>query len=493
MKVLLINPPCQYMLRGDVPAVVMDETGAYPPLGLLYVAAHAETVADVEVSVMDCGPQGVTHADLGEEIRRRCPDVVGIQVMTFTLIDAMKVAQAVKAVCPETPVVFGGPHATIFPHETLALPAVDYVVCGEGEYHFANLLMAIRDGKVPPSISGLVCNGVQEAGVSLEYIEDLDQLPRPARHLLPLDIYTSPMAKRNPVTTMMSSRGCSGKCTFCDRPQMGKRFRKRSAKSVVDEMEHCVRDLGISEIIFYDDTFTLDRKRVLEICDLIDARKLKVHWDIRARVDTVTPEMLARLRRAGCYRIHYGVESGSPIIQKTIKKYLKLDRVREVFKQSRKLGIETLGYFMIGLPGEDEQELQKTLDMMCSIPMDYAHIAVLTPYPGTPIYYDGLACGLYDQDFWREYAANPTADFVPRSWTEYFTEEQLQAKLVEAYKRFYFRPSYILRRLTKVRSLGELFGKGRLGLKMFSSMVLGADKKKTRQADKTDRQGSMPA
>jgi radical SAM superfamily enzyme YgiQ (UPF0313 family) len=459
------------MLRGAVPPVVEDETGFFPPLGLLYVAAHARTVSEVNVSLLDCEAQCVDYDTLDQVIRDHRPDLIGVQVMTFTLLDAIKTAEAAKRVAPSCPIVFGGPHATIFPSETISLPQVDYVIQGEGEYPFAALVEALRDHRPVHDIAGVLTKDRPVEAFGLKHIEDLDALKSPARDLLPIEVYRSAMARRNPVTTMMSSRGCPGQCTFCDRPQMGKIFRKRSAQSVVDEMEHCVRDLGIREIVFYDDTFTIDQRRVLEICDLIQRRGLRACWDIRARADTMTPEMLAALRRAGCYRIHYGVESGSPSTQKRIQKHLNLDRVREVFAATRKVGIETLGYFMIGLPGETERELRQTLDLMCSLKMDYAHIAMLTPYPGTRIYATGLADGVYDRDFWREYAKNPTPDFTPLSWTEHFTQDELQTHLRDAYRRFYFRPRYVLQRAVRVRSLRELLSKAGLGFKMFRGML----------------------
>jgi len=292
----------------------------------------------------------------------------------------------------------------------------------------------------------------------------------PARHLIDTDRYTTPMSVSRRITTMMSSRGCPGKCVFCDRPQMGRKFRKRSAQSVVDEMAYCVNELGISEIKFYDDTFTIDKKRVLEICDLLIEKGLKVVWEIRARVDTMTPEMITRLRQAGCCRIHYGVETGSPRLQKLLRKNLDLQKVSEIFKLTCDAGIETLGYFMIGLPEETGIEMQQTVEMIGSIPMDYVHIGIFTPYPGTDIYRQAIDNGFYEKDYWKEFAADPKPGFTPMYWNEHFSDDELFRKMKKLYAGFYSRPGYIIKRLMKIRSLDELIRKAGLGIKLIKEV-----------------------
>jgi radical SAM superfamily enzyme YgiQ (UPF0313 family) len=475
MKVLLVNPPTDHIIRESLPPVVEDSTGCYPPLGLLYVAAYAEGVAGCEVRVMDCQAERIGCAGLEARIREFGPDVVGIQAMTFTLIDALAVARAAKRANGACFVVMGGPHPTLYPGETAQLPDVDCVVAGEGEFPFEALLTALGSGRAVDGIPGVVTRrGVasgRPAG-AIQHIRDLDQLKRPARHLLNPALYSSPLATEHQVTTMMSSRGCPGKCIFCDRPQMGKVMRKRSAESVVSEMAACVRELGIGEILFYDDTFNIDRARVLEICERIRAAGLKVRWGIRARVDTMTPEVIRSLRQAGCSRISYGVETGSPRLQKLIRKNLDLEQVRAVFAQTRNAGIETLGYFMIGLPTETKAEVDETVALLLSMPMDYAHIAVFTPYPGTSIYRDALARGVYDTDHWGEFARHPGPGFVPRYWNENFTDADLLAILRSAYARFYGRPGYMLRRFGKIRSVRELVSKATLGFKLLREVAV---------------------
>lgn len=474
MNVLLINPPAQNIIRESLPTVVEDCTGVYPPLGLLYVATYAESLPGCHVRILDCQAECVSYNELASIVRSFAPDVVGIQAMTFTMIDVLKVAETVKATAPKAIVVVGGPHPTIYPRETVNLSPVDAVVYGEGEIAFKTILERI-EGPLDNIPSVMTKESAKHTGldISLQYISDLDALKMPSWHLLDLSRYYSPIARSRSVTTMMSSRGCPCRCTFCDRPQMGKVFRKRSARNVFEEMSYCVRKLGVGEIIFYDDTFTIDQKRVLELCDILEHENLQVQWDIRARIDTITPEIIWHLKRAGCVRIHYGVESGSPRIQKVIKKNLNIDQVKDVFLATHKAGIETLGYFMIGLPLETLEDVNMSLDLLVDLKMDFANITVFTPYPGTEIYKQALIDGIYEKDYWQEFARDPSPGFVPKFWNEHFSDKELWKLLKLGYRRFYLRPGYALDRIFRIKSPIELFRKVVLGAKLIREISTG--------------------
>ena len=472
MKILLMTPPEENPLRTSLPPVIEDDTGIFPPLGLLYIAAYVEKIERVSVQVLHCEAEGIDHQKLHETIQTIAPDVVGIQVMTFSLIDATIAARTIRQKYPDTFIVFGGPHPTIYPTESVQIPEVDAVVPGEGEYTFTALVKALLAKQAPENVPGVLTKQKPHLIEPFRHIQNLDELAMPARHLIDTSKYTSPIAIRNPLTTIMSSRGCPGRCIFCDRPQMGKKFRMRSAENVVTEMQYCREELGIGEFLFYDDTFTINKQRVIDICDILIADNLDAFWDIRARIDTVTPEIIKKLKRAGCHRIHYGVESGSPRIQKRLKKNLNLSKVKEVFRMTRKEGIEVLGYFMIGCPDEDTEDLQATIDLIQTLPMDYAHITVLTPYPGTELYQEALKNGFYDNDYWREFALHPSLDFVPKYWNQYFSEEELFRYVKQAYGKFYGRPSYMVKRLLKLRSIDELIRKARLGFKLLKSVYI---------------------
>lgn len=466
MKCLLMTPPTFSIVRESLPSVVDDQANFAPPLGLLHIAAYAESVPNMEVRLVDTNAEQMTWQEIKDFLLDWQPEVVGIQVMTFLLIDAYALARLVRECCPECVIVMGGPHPTIYPKETVNNPFVDYVIYGEGEFAFRDLLICLQEERSSEGIQGVVTKQTDTNTLTLQYIEDLDALLPLPLHLMNFDIYKSVFSPDKRLATLMSSRGCPGRCTFCDRPQMGKRFRKKSAQAVFTEMKRYVEGYNVGEILFYDDTFTIDKQRVLELCDLIQQNGLKVRWDIRARIDTMNPEMISALAQAGCNRIHYGVETGDQGMQKRIQKNLNLDVVRDVVKMTNKAGIETLGYFMLGLPSESPKEVEKTLAFMCSVPFDYAHIAIFTPYPATAVYRQALEQGIYPNDYWRDFAENPKPEFHPEYWNEFYTTEELKQLLTSAYRKFYARPSYLFRRLRQVRSINELYSKAMLGYQL---------------------------
>jgi anaerobic magnesium-protoporphyrin IX monomethyl ester cyclase len=408
MKVLLINPPNHRPIKSVLPEVIEEERGYNPPLGIMYLASYARKHTFHQIELLDCQVEELSYKQIEAEIKRRRPDVVGITVMTFSLIDVLTVVKIVKTINPKIKIVLGGPHAHIFPEETIVLDGVDFLVLGEGEFVFRDLLENINDKRNLKKIKGLVFieNGKIINTGKPDFIENLDALPHPARDLLPISKYSSVLAKRSPVTTMFTSRGCPHRCIFCDRPNLGKKFRARSALNVVEEMEECLK-MGIREFFLYDDTFGVDRQRVLKICDHILKRNLKAGWDIRTRVDTVDEEILRKLKTAGCERIHFGIESGNPEILKTLQKGITIEQARRAFRLTKKIGIETLAYFMIGNPGETKKTAKQTIRLAKELEPDYVHFSVLIPFPATKLYWWGLERGIFKTDFWREFARNP--------------------------------------------------------------------------------------
>ncbi|MEJ2068475.1 MAG: radical SAM protein, partial [Deltaproteobacteria bacterium] len=356
-------------------------------------------------------------------------------------------------------------HANLFPDETINLSGVDYLVLGEGEFAFKELLDNLKSQKRLEKVPGLVIkskvNGVVNTGPH-RVIDDLDDIPFPARNLVPYEKYSSLLTRGRVATTMITSRGCPFKCTFCDRPHLGKKFRARSPQNVVDEMEECV-NMGISEFLIYDDTFTVDKKRVISICDEIVRRKLDIGFDIRARVDTVNADVLRALKRAGCQGIHYGVEAATDKILKVLNKGITIEQVREVFKLTKKHKIPILAYFMIGNPNETRSDIETTFRIMKQLKPDYVHVTIFTPFPGTKIYLDGLRSGMIKNDFWREFAKNPVMGFEIPVWEEYFKRKELYEMIVKVYRDFYLRPSYVLSRIVKIKSRHEFMKKMKAG------------------------------
>jgi len=468
MKILLVNPPTENMLTTEVPTIVEEERGYNPPLGLMYIAAYIEKNTEHIVDILDTEVDEIGYDRLEHEIKKRRPDVVGITTMTFTLIDAILTAKIVKGIDGDIKVIFGGPHVNIYPRETIGIPEIDFLVMGEGEILFTDLIQNIDNKDKLDGIGGLVFKDSEQVIVtgSRELIKDLDSLPFPARHLTSYKKYYSLLAKRSPITTMITSRGCPYNCLFCNRAWLGKIFRARSAGNVVDEMEECI-DLGINEFLIYDDTFTINRKRVIDICADIKERGLDIGWDIRARVDTVDKELLRTMKKSGCERIHYGVESGNQEILNVLRKGITLEQVDWAFELTKKEGISTLAYFMIGSPRETRETILQSINFAKKIDPDFVHFSITTPFPSTDLYKMGLEEGILKNDYWREFAKNPTKDFIPELWIENLTKEKLIELLTLAYKSFYIRPSYVIKRMLRIKSLEELKRKANAGLSVF--------------------------
>lgn len=472
LRVLLINPPRFNELIGKNPAVVEKHRGFNPPLGILQLAGYVEQNTGHHVEVLDTQPRGWDYARLQRELQARDFDVVGITAMTFTLIDVLLTCQAVRYVRPRAKIVLGGPHVHLYPDETINRPEVDFLLQGEGEIAFADFLNKVHRRDLWHSVPGLVYlddhgrvinNGIAPG------TQDLDQLGFPARHKIDISDYTSLLGRDDMITTMFTSRGCPFRCTFCDRPfsPVLSGFRWRSAQHVADEMEMCV-GMGIREALIYDDTFTVRKDRVFELCEEIQKRGLRFRWDVRAHVNTVTPELLRAMADAGCDRVHYGVECGNERMMKMIKKNHTVERVENAFRWTREMGMETLAYFIIGQQTETASDIQDSLDLAKRLAPNYVHFTVFCPYPGTAIYEEGIERGILKRDVWRDFSEDPKPEFELPVWEEIFTRQELREMLVKCYKSFYIRPGYILRSAARIRSRGEFRRKFRAGLSVLS-------------------------
>jgi len=464
MKVLLAYPPTTRALPSILPGEVESSRGAFPPLGILYLASAAAQVPGVEISAVDCPTQGLSAEELAEQVAAKGVDLVGISILSFHLLDALELAQKIKQKSSRTMIIAGGPHAHIYPEETLGLGPFDFVALGEGEDLFRELVSRLSRGESEPQIPGMVSRRRSgKPDLNFRNIPELDRLAFPARKLLPVEKYFSVLSPRWPATTAVSSRGCPYRCIFCDRPHLGKKFRPRSAQNVVLEMQSCA-EMGIREMIFYDDNFTTQRERALEIAEKILQAGLKMSWDIRARVGDLKPEDYRLLRRAGLERIHFGVESGDPKILESLQKKITIEQAREAFKAAHDAGIETLAYFIIGLPGENLDTLSRTSALGRELRPDYIHFSLLMLFPATPVYALALEKGVIKRDLWQEFAQEPRPDFSPPVWEENLSREELVAALHKAYRGYYLRPGYLFSRLSRTRTWTGFKNQARMGL-----------------------------
>jgi len=475
MRILLINPPMGNIIATTQPPFIVAEKGSYPPLGLLYIATMIKSKTGHKVKILDCQFERMGYDQIKEEIRKYSPDIVGITLITSMLMDALKLADIVKECATilrrDIIVVGGGPHATIFPDETIGLKNFDYVFSGEAEFSFLSFVNNIHDPGSLRNIPGIVFkeNGTIVKGPPNYFIEDLDSLPIPDRGLLNYEQYKNLLAGRGIMTTSITSRGCPYQCIFCER--LGKRFRAASAGYVIREIEDCL-GLGIDEIFFHDDTFTIDKKRVMEICRLIEEKKLKFKFSLRSRVNTIDEEMIRALKRAGCRRISFGVESGVQRILDRIKKDITLKQAEDAFSLSKKYGITTLADFMIGHPDERVEDIYATLNFAKRLNPDYVQFSITTPYPATELYKEALSRGILEKDVWREFSKNPRKDFMPPRWEQNLDREQLALLLNKCYREFYLKPSFILKMFLRQRNRTEMTRKAKAGFSLFKNTML---------------------
>jgi len=390
VKIVLVVPDSEN-LKNVHPARTLRKASSQIPLGLLYIAAAAEE-AGHEVVVMDNYLKEAHEDELYNTILLEAPDCVGFSATILNIWQAFSIAKRIKKENPSVLTVFGGPQPTIDSFGTIEKEGVDCVVRGEGERVFVELLSTFAktgDASRVPGVLFKRQDGNIAQGPAPEYMKDLDEIPRPGRHLICLEKYerVGGGLVLYPVDIVATSRGCSFKCAFCSSAEYwNRKYRMRSAKEVVDEIEFMIRNYGTQGIYFREDNFTLSRKHVLAICAELNQRGLDIPWECESRVDTLTKDVMAKMADAGCRFIWCGVESGSQRVLDMLCKGVKLDQIRAFYKNAKELGIKTGASFMVGVPGEEEEDIQRTVDLAIEIDSDYTGFLSYIAFPGSPIY-----------------------------------------------------------------------------------------------------------
>ena len=450
MRILLIQPP---------PRKIVTEDIVVPPLGIAYLAAVLEKKGH-KVSIIDAFAEGLDMQSLEERIKNVAPDLVGITGMTPVIDNAFRTARICRKHAKY--VVIGGPHVSVMGKRIFEqCPDIDYAIQGEGEISFPSLLNAIEGDKDIKNVPGLITRDFENKPAL--FIDNLDSLLFPARHLLPNERYKYILSEGR-VTTMFTSRGCPNHCIFCDKAVFGSKWRGRSASNVLDEVEYVVKDFSINSIIFYDDLFTLKKERVKEICQGILERGLEIEWKCEGRVNIVDEETLGLMKKAGCSMIAYGVESGNQKGLDYLNKGTNVGQIRKAFELTRNAGIKPMAYFILGIPVETYEDELRTIEFAKEIRPAYAQFSILSPTPGTRLYDDAIEMGWY-----REVdAQNPMDKDIkrPAIINENWDEDKLNKILREAHRRFYLSPWYILERLKEIGSLKEFVKKAKAGFKL---------------------------
>ncbi|HSO26077.1 MAG TPA: radical SAM protein [Methanobacteriaceae archaeon] len=430
MKVLLVNPPhiiSKYKFIGLVA----------PPLGISYIAAVLEKNS-VDVSIIDASAMEMDWYELGKEIEKISPDVVAITALTPTIEQALETAKIAKSILPESTIILGGYHPTFTFKKLLENEFLDIIIIGEGEYTMLEVVQSLLNGSDLRRVKGIATQDFVTP--TREIIEDLDTLPFPARHLLPMDKYKILNIKL-PTGTLVSGRGCPYQCSFCSSAAMhGKKLRLRSAQNVVDEMKHLINDHHAETIAFMDDTFTINKKRVEEICDELKKRDLDVYWGCTTRVDTLSLDLLKKMKDSGCITLFMGVESADQLILNNINKQTTINKVKKAFELARNYDMRTIASVVLGMPGDSRENILKTIKFVKNLNPSYAVFSLATPYPGTPFYKQAVSENLIKVNDWSKYTLlNPVLNTMDCSLDEL---KKLQRR---AFRSFYLRPGYLIK------------------------------------------------
>ncbi|TFH44073.1 MAG: radical SAM protein [ANME-2 cluster archaeon] len=467
-KILLINPPIE-CLETNIP---------FPeaPLGIAYIAAVLQD-NNFDVKILDAFGSGINNLekkrdnhvriglqddDIYQCIKEYQPDIVGITSMfTAHSKDVHSVAKIVKSVTTSILVVLGGAHPSSMYENVLSDKNVDLVVLGEGEFTFLDIVNSYSSNSFQPSeINGIAFRKDNKIVCTQkrELITNLDQLPFPARDILPMDSYLKipkyhkDYFMRNPRTTLITSRGCPYHCVYCSIHNVwGRLWRSRSAENVVDEIEHLMKNYGVKEIGFVDDNISLDKKRMNRICDEIIRRKINIRWSTPNGIAiwTLDEHLLDKMKESGCYKLTFGIESGCSETQKFIGKNLDLKKTQRIIQHANRIGLWTRATFIIGFPYENIESINQTIEYAIKSDIDSANFYIATPYPNTPMQkmFEDLNPSKPDLDITKTiYSAGYN--------TLYFNKEELRE--LQEYAQLKFINRKLIKYLTTLRILYRL-------------------------------------
>ncbi len=447
-KVILVNPSVQY-------AKEVNEATAYPPIGLAYIASFLESKG-ISCKIIDANLLRLNNKDILKRLIQLNPDLVGITTNIVTVKESMQLSRQIKANL-QAKVAIGGPYASSLPEKALKDSQADCIVLGEGERTFCNLIKHDFDLKNTNGVAYFENNNTIKINPREDPIKNLDELTFPAYHLLPpLKLYKS-RSRKSPVAPILTSRGCPYQCIYCNKNIFGSLLRKRSPENIIAEIEMLVKKYGVKQIDVLDDNFTFDNQWAETVLDLIIRRKfnLTISFPNGVRADSLTKELVHKMKLAGTYRCAVGVESGDKEILKNIKKNLDLDKVKQAIKWFRQEGISVSAFFMLGLPGDTPASMKKTIDFAIEANPQIANFAITVPLPGTELYDMLKSKGLITKPV--EEGLSTGYYTIGEGYYEFegLTREQVLKYQRMAYRNFYFRASKILEILTSIKTIDE--------------------------------------
>lgn len=436
VRLTLINPNFQERVRR------VAQTTVGPPLGLAYLASAAR-MAGHETRILDSNALGLSTVDTVTEALKDEPDVVGITATTPTVTLAGRLAAGIKERRPDVVTVVGGAHTTALPTRSLEeFPGIDIAARGEGESSLPQLLDVLMAGnreawaRIPGFTFRNSDGTFTDTGMSRN-LPDLDAIALPARDLLPMERYRC--VDSDTFTTLLAMRGCPCACTYCQVPDLfGRKMRHRSPSLVVDEMDKVHGRFGVKFFSFVDDTFTTKKSWVHEFCDRVEESGLhrQVRWICLTRADMVDVPLLRRMKQAGCVRVELGIDTISEQGRQLLKKGLTEEAVVTGFQAAKAVGLSTMGFVILNIPGETEEDVNRTADLVRRVDPDYLQVSFLTPYPGTPLRKEAEEKGWIKNDDWERYGF--LNDVVLKN--DAFTTDALHKQYLQFVRGFYYRP-----------------------------------------------------
>lgn len=473
--VILVNPPADHYLgmKGGVGMKAVD-TQRIPPLNILILAAAIKQAGlPVEIIVKDYLVDHYQPEEFANVIQSVKPLMVGLTSFSTSIYDLLKMSAVVKGTDPSVKVIVGGPHASLFPKETIAHEYVDYVCAGDGEKAITMLIPALMEERNLNHIPNLWTKsgeGIRPPSVFDVVSLDNGPLVLPELNYLRLKGYSHPFLYNGTgLIPILSGRGCPFACTFCN--SASKKPALRTPEEVAAEIEQHVKVSGVRNVFFIDDTFNLSLKRFYRMSEEILKRNIKISWAFRGRVDNINDETIRIAKASGLEHITFGVEDVSDEGLRLLKKGVTINDALNAFAVCNKFNVKASANFIIGLPHNQGKETAESLfQFIEKLNPVTIQTSVLMLIPGSELYGEAVKRGVITGREWAEYAQNPFQEWYVPGWEENSTLSEQFKIFISVNNKFYLRPRYLLSRMLETRNLREFFGKAKVGLNLLKYM-----------------------
>lgn len=467
MKVALIHTPYYHQKHMENLDFVSNNFGVFPPVGLMYVSSILKKNGH-ETRIIDVKAEKLSKEEVLKRLKDFNPDIMGVMMIPLTARITLDWIKFMKSKM-DIPVITGNYAMVHYPREVVSNDSIDFGIVGSAREVLPKLLERIESGEDYEDLEGLAFkrgDGSVVVNDPPQITEDLNKLPFPDRDSIDNSLYSSMASARTPFTILVTSYGCKFNCSFCDMGSFG--YSERKPDEVVDEIEECVDKYGIKEMDIFDRDFLMNKERSIEICQKIINRNIDIRWSCRTRVDQVNEEILKLMKSAGCRLILYGIESGEQEVLNDMNKGITTEETKKTIELTNKMGIDTLGFFILGGPNETVKDMKKTIEFSKELPLDYAQFFRMIGKPGAKLYEDIKEDLGYD--YFGELVKGKIKDReLEKPWTN-LSNEEINKWAKKAYKEFYLRPSYILKRFININSLRELKRYINVGFKILKLM-----------------------